>query len=101
MPALDLAAFLAAIHEAPNDDAPRLVFADWLDENGHPERAEFIRVQVEMKRERMEHGRVTLRSDELFVRQRAIFRRDWSRPVREHGPKAIARYSRGFPTEGF
>jgi uncharacterized protein (TIGR02996 family) len=36
----------AAILAAPDDDTPRLVYADWLDENGHPERAEFIRVQV-------------------------------------------------------
>lgn len=30
------------------DDAPRLVYADWLDENGNSERAEFIRVQCEL-----------------------------------------------------
>jgi uncharacterized protein (TIGR02996 family) len=42
------AAFLAAIIERPDDDVPRLVFADWLDEHGQPERAEFIRVQVEL-----------------------------------------------------
>jgi uncharacterized protein (TIGR02996 family) len=39
-------AFLAAIAAAPADDLPRLVFADWLDENGDPERAAFIRAQV-------------------------------------------------------
>jgi uncharacterized protein (TIGR02996 family) len=32
----------------PPDDTPRLVYADWLEENGEPERAEFIRVQVEL-----------------------------------------------------
>jgi uncharacterized protein (TIGR02996 family) len=26
--------FLRAICESPDDDAPRLVFADWLDEHG-------------------------------------------------------------------
>ena len=36
-------AFLAAIIESPDDDGPRLVYADWLEENGHPERAEFLR----------------------------------------------------------
>jgi uncharacterized protein (TIGR02996 family) len=41
------AALLAAIRQSPDDDAPRLVYADWLDEHGQPERAEFIRVQVE------------------------------------------------------
>jgi uncharacterized protein (TIGR02996 family) len=38
--------FLQDILAHPDDDAPRLVFADWLDENGDPERAEFIRVQI-------------------------------------------------------
>ncbi len=42
------AAFLAAIADRPDDDLPRLVYADWLDENGQPERAEFIRTQIEL-----------------------------------------------------
>ena len=42
--------FLAAILESPEDDTPRLALADWLDENGQPERAEFIRVQCELHR---------------------------------------------------
>lgn len=32
----------------PADDLPRLVYADWCDEHGEGERAEFIRVQVEL-----------------------------------------------------
>lgn len=43
-------AFLRQIRENPDDDALRLVFADWLDENGDPERAEFIRAQIELSR---------------------------------------------------
>src|SRR4051812_30955169 len=38
------AAFLGAILEAPDDDVPRLIYADWLEERGDP-RAEFIRAQ--------------------------------------------------------
>jgi uncharacterized protein (TIGR02996 family) len=38
-------AFLQAIIEEPDDDTPRLVYADWLDEHGEDDRAEFIRVQ--------------------------------------------------------
>lgn len=30
---------------APDDDTPRLIFADWCDDQGEQERAEFIRVQ--------------------------------------------------------
>ncbi len=43
-------ALLRTVCESPEDDAPRLVFADWLDENGEPERAEFVRVQCEIAR---------------------------------------------------
>src|ERR1700754_5023358 len=41
-------AFLRAISAAPDDDAPRLVYADWLDERGDT-RAEFIRLQVRLR----------------------------------------------------
>jgi len=44
---LDEQAFLETIFERPEDDGPRLVYADWLDEHGHTDRAEFIRVQIE------------------------------------------------------
>jgi uncharacterized protein (TIGR02996 family) len=43
-------AFIAAIIEQPECDTRRLAFADWLDEHGEPERAEFVRVQVELSR---------------------------------------------------
>lgn len=44
----DREAFMSRIIDSPDDDAPRLVFADWLDEHGEPERAEFIRVQIRL-----------------------------------------------------
>src|SRR5262249_29188021 len=34
----------------PGDDTPRLVYADWLDEQGDPARAEFIRAGCELAR---------------------------------------------------
>jgi uncharacterized protein (TIGR02996 family) len=43
-------AFLADIIAHPDDDAPRLVYADWLEENGQPDRAGFIRAQVQRLR---------------------------------------------------
>ena len=39
-------AFVRSILDAPDDDAPRLVYADWLDEHGEADRAEFIRLQI-------------------------------------------------------
>jgi uncharacterized protein (TIGR02996 family) len=43
-------ALMQAILEDPEDDLARLVYADWLEENGEQERAEFIRAQVELAR---------------------------------------------------
>jgi uncharacterized protein (TIGR02996 family) len=43
-------ALLHAIGEHPEEDTPRLMYADWLEENGEPERADFVRVQVELGR---------------------------------------------------
>ena len=41
----DEPALLAATLAHPDEDTPRLIYADWLDENGQPDRAEFIRTQ--------------------------------------------------------
>ncbi len=43
-------ALLEAILSAPEEDTPRLVYADWLQENDEPDRAEFIRVEIELAR---------------------------------------------------
>ena len=42
------AAFLADILAHPDDDTPRLIFADWLQENGQELRGEYIRVQCQL-----------------------------------------------------
>ena len=42
-------ALLNAISAHPDEDTPRLMYADWLDEHGQPLRAEFIRVQCAVK----------------------------------------------------
>ena len=56
----DTDALLRAVLAAPDDDAPRLVYADWLDENAEAlpavearaewARAEFIRLQCKVAR---------------------------------------------------
>ena len=40
-------AFFEEIRDQPNNDVPRLIFADWLEERGDP-RGEFIRVQCDL-----------------------------------------------------
>ncbi len=43
-------AFLEDIIAHPDDDAPRLVFSDWLEDHGDDARAEFIRLQCRLAR---------------------------------------------------
>lgn len=46
---------LAAVLACPDDDLPRLVYADWLEEHGEGEHAEFIRVQCKAYRTPHKH----------------------------------------------
>ncbi|HYH69074.1 MAG TPA: TIGR02996 domain-containing protein, partial [Urbifossiella sp.] len=46
----DHAALIAAVVDRPDDDTPRLVLADFLDDHGDPDRAAFVRAQVELAR---------------------------------------------------
>jgi uncharacterized protein (TIGR02996 family) len=46
IPHQEAAAFLAAIEASPTDQAPRLVYADWLDENGFEEEATEMRASA-------------------------------------------------------
>jgi uncharacterized protein (TIGR02996 family) len=49
MPMTDRDALTRAILADPADDTPRLVYADWLEENGRPEEAEFIRSECRLE----------------------------------------------------
>jgi uncharacterized protein (TIGR02996 family) len=76
-------AFLADVIAHPEDDTPRLIYADWLEENGgekERERAEFIRGQVRLaKVSAWDEGAV-----ELDVRCRYLLRAnrdEWLAPL--------------------
>ncbi len=74
-------AFLEAILECPDDDAPRLIFADWLDEHGDADRAEFIRIQCALAGNDLPEQR---RAD-FDRRQQLLLDRcgkEWARPLR-------------------
>jgi uncharacterized protein (TIGR02996 family) len=43
-------AFHAALRDDPDDDFTRLVYADWLDDLGHCDRAPFVRLAVGLSR---------------------------------------------------
>jgi uncharacterized protein (TIGR02996 family) len=92
-------AFLADICERPDDDAPRLIYADWLDDRGAHDRAELIRVQCALPTaagpEPLRAREADLlaghadawRAEELpgWCRARAEFRRGFVAAVRCHG----------------
>ncbi len=64
----DRDALLAAIAANPDEDTPRLVYADWLQENDQLEQAEFIRVQC-----RLEHvSRHTAEGKRLAKREKEL-----------------------------
>jgi uncharacterized protein (TIGR02996 family) len=78
----DRDAILEAVRSAPEEDAPRLVFADWLDEHDESPRAEFIRVQCELARPSDDLERRAA----LEARQRELRKAneaDWLGPLRE------------------
>jgi uncharacterized protein (TIGR02996 family) len=86
-------AFLRDILDNPEDDTPRLVFADWLDEHGQPHRAEFIRLQVEQAR----LPRCASRYRELDERASALrttHAKTWDSQLRQLGRGW--KYRRGF-----
>lgn len=84
---------LAQIRQRPDDDAPRLLFADWLDERGDP-RGEFVRLQctlAALAADAPERGALAVRHAELESVQR------------QHAQQALSRFgirdfrfSRGF-----
>jgi uncharacterized protein (TIGR02996 family) len=86
--------FYEFIRRNPEEDAPRLIYADWLDELGDP-RGEFIRVQCELaKLTEQEEGRRKL----LQERERALWklhRRQWMRSLKVYHVRE-ARFRRGF-----
>jgi uncharacterized protein (TIGR02996 family) len=68
--------FLDAIFERYADDRPRLVYADYLDDSGAPERAELVRVQLALARLSPDDPRRPELSDrqiELLTRNRAAW----------------------------
>jgi uncharacterized protein (TIGR02996 family) len=67
-------AFLQAIRESPTDDAPRLIYADWLEEHGQADRAEFIRVQCRLPGLTHEDPVRTI----LLARAESLLRRNWN-----------------------
>jgi uncharacterized protein (TIGR02996 family) len=110
-------AFLKDILGNPADDTPRLVYADWLDEQGDEARAELIRAQCELaawpcdcdtSEERVYHDecrckeRAALRGREVLLL--AAHSDDWVAPLTEALGWPLVKggrfaFRRGFPAE--
>ncbi len=98
-------AFIQAIRAARFDDAPRLIYADWLEEHGQAERGEFIRIQCRlfgMPDTNPEKSALSLRSEDLL---RSHWQ-EWVGPLRDqygamwmsekYQPRALRFFQRGF-----
>src|SRR5262249_50840446 len=67
-------ALLQAIRAEPEDDSLRLICADWLQDHGDPDRAEFIRLEIALDRppfDGPEKEALEQRRDELLRRHEA------------------------------
>src|SRR4051812_26470093 len=99
----DEKALLAAIFAHPDEDAPRLIYADWLDEQGgesNADRAEYIRLEVAHARDFPE-VRWSKAKDDARERARQLFAKhykDWFPEL--YGRKSILRGVRGSPSMG-
>lgn len=69
----ETAAFHRAILDHPGEDIPRLIYADAIEESGQPERADFIRAQVELAAAGPDDPRIP----DLEARQGELFARHW------------------------
>ena len=86
--------FLREIRNQPDDDQPRLVYADWLEENGDEPRAEFIRVQCELADPAIADNYD--RRDDLFERQEELLQQHgsrWTEPIDAFTMKSV--FNRG------
>src|SRR5215813_9242328 len=93
-------AFLASILETPDDDVPRLIYADWLEEHGEPDRAALIRIQIELARlpERAGDRRALEEREDALLKR---YERRWTAPLRAVLPEDVTTpiFHRGFVEE--
>lgn len=88
-------AFLQRIRAYPDDDAQRLIFADWLDEEGDP-RGRFVRVQLALAHlPEGDRARPALLAEERQLL--AVHRDEWEAPFR--GLVSGPVFRRGFVDE--
>src|SRR5262245_9968427 len=97
-----------AVCEHPEEDTPRLVFADWLDEQGgeaNADRAAYIRPAIELENHGGEHrAREDATTAKLRKREQVLlkkYRRRWEAPLVGkggvlYGEHLFTNFDRGF-----
>jgi uncharacterized protein (TIGR02996 family) len=95
----DLDALSRAILAHPDDDTPRLIYADALEDVGESDRAALIRAQVELARApEYDPTAVGIRNSEAYREQlSAAVQWLWSQPLPEGLKWAREPFRRGFP----
>jgi uncharacterized protein (TIGR02996 family) len=95
--------FLQSILDEPDDDTPRLVYADWLEEHGEPQRAAFIRAQCRLAvMDEDDPARPALLRDEAAYLPKALEalelrpRPAWLAKLPRRAPQGFG-FARGFP----
>jgi uncharacterized protein (TIGR02996 family) len=91
------AGLLSAICEQPEDDTPRLVYADWLEDQGDGLQAAYIRSQIELARV-PEHDALAIRAARA-VRDSNLAPDHRPPPPRLPDGVRCGQYRRGFPWE--
>ena len=92
VPDEQLSVFLREIKDRPDDDVPRLILADWLQDHGDP-RGEFVHLQVRRARLSPDDAGAM----EMHCRERQLLRRhafDWLGPLVDFA--SAWEFSRGF-----
>jgi len=87
-------AFLADVAADRDDDAPRLIYADWLDDHGDPDQARFIRAQCRLatlEPWEAEYFDLAAEADDLLARHRSA----WVGSL--GGVTSRVEFRRGFP----
>jgi len=94
-PSADEQTLLAAVIAHPDEDTPRLMYADWLQENGQLDRAEFIRAQIEASKfPPGDPAARTLRA--RVVKLAKKYRKRWCGKA-NHDTGTVGGFVRGFP----
>src|SRR5262245_21876731 len=72
---------LAAIREQHGDDLARMAYADWLEEIGDPDRAHFIRLQLELDQQPSRSaraGELAVEAEGLLVQHERHWLGEWA-----------------------